>query len=75
MERHRGFEADPESVCEEWAIVCLADKLILEDRRVSLTERYRKAFAHNPVKERIRRDVRICQRLKEEFEVMTGEQL
>ena len=75
VERHRGFEADPESVCEEWAIVCLADKLILEDRRVSLTERYRKAFAHNPVKERIRRDVRICQRLKEEFEVMTGEQL
>lgn len=75
VERHRGFESEPGSICEEWAVVCLADKLIREDRRVSLEERYQKAFAHAPVKERILRDIRICHRLKEEFEVMTGERL
>ncbi len=74
-ERHRGFETEPESICEEWAVVCLADKLIREDKRVSLKERYQKAFAHPPVKERILRDIKVCQRLKEEFEVMTGERL
>lgn len=75
VERHRGFETEPETVCEEGAIVCLADKLVREDRRVSLEERYRKAFSHSPVKERILRDIRVCRRLKEEFEVITGERL
>lgn len=75
VERHRGFETEPESICEEWAVVCLADKLIQEDRRVSLEVRYGKALCHHEVKERILRDMRVCRRLKEEFEVMTGERL
>ena len=74
-EQHRGFDTEPESICEEWAVVCLADKLVREDRRVSLEERYQKAFAHQPVKERILKDIKICQRLIKEFEVMTGERL
>lgn len=44
-------------------------------RRVSLDVRYQKAFTYDPVKERILRDLRICRKLLEEFEVMTGEQL
>ena len=75
VERHRGFETEPETVCREDAVVCLADKLIKEDRRVSLDVRYQKAFTYDPVKERILRDLRICRKLLEEFEVMTGEQL
>lgn len=75
VERHRGFETEPTTVCEEGVIVCLADKLIKEDKRVSLEERYQKAFTYEPVKERILRDIRILQKLKKEFEVITGEQL
>lgn len=75
VEQHGGFETEPESICEEWVIVCLADKLIQEDRRVSLEVRYEKALCHHEVKERILGDMRICRRLKEEFEVMTGERL
>ena len=75
VEQHRGFAEEPGSICEEWAIVCLADKLVREDQRVSLEVRYEKAFAHDPVKERILRDIKVCQRLKKEFEVMTGERL
>lgn len=75
-ERHRGFDAEePLTVCEEWVIVCLADKLVQEDRRVTLEQRYQKAFKMKPVKERILRDVRIFRRLLEEYEVITGEQL
>lgn len=75
VEGHRSFETEPETVCEEGVIVCLADKLIQEDRRVSPKVRYQKAFTFDPVKEWILRDIRICQKLLEEFEVMTGEQL
>lgn len=75
VERHGGFETEPKTVCEEGVIVCLADKLVLEDRRVSIEERYQKAFAHEPVKARILRNIRILNRLQKEFEVMTGEQL
>lgn len=75
VERHRGFDTEPETVCEEGAIVCLADKLVREDQRVSLEVRYRKALSHHSVKKRIMRDIEICRRLKEEFEVMTGERL
>lgn len=74
-ERHGGFEREPAGICEEGAIVCLADKLIRETKRVSLEERYQKALSHKEVKERILRDMQICRRLKEEYEVMTGEQL
>ncbi len=74
-EEHKGFGREPETVCEEGVIVCLADKLIQEDKQVSLKERYQKAFAHSPVKERILRDIKICKRLIKEFEVMTGERL
>ena len=79
VEGHRGFGAEPESVCEEGVLVCLADKMILEERRVSLRERYGRALGkcleESSVKERIRRDFGICQRLLNEFEVMTGERL
>lgn len=74
-EGHGGFETEPETVCEEGALVCLADKLIQEERRVTLNVRYEKAFAHTPVKEKILKTVRICRKLIEEFEVMTGEKL
>lgn len=56
-------------------IVCLADKLIREDRRVTLDARYEKAFAHVQVKDEILRNIEICRKLIEEFEVMTGEKL
>lgn len=75
VEQHKGFEQEPESICCEAAIVCAADKLILEDRRVPLEKRYEKALAKTPVKERILRDIRILRRLIGEFEVITGEQL
>ena len=75
VEAHKGFGTEPETVCGESVLVCLADKLILEDRRVPLAVRYQKAFAHSPVKERILRDIRVCERLIKEFEVMTGERL
>lgn len=75
VERHRGYETEPATICEEGTIVCLADKLIQKDRRVPLEVRYHKAFCHVPVKERIQRDIRICKRLTEEFEVITGERL
>ncbi len=75
VERHRGFETEPKTVCEEGVIVCLADKLVKEERRVSPEVRYQKAFTYDPVKEWILRDLRICRKLLEEFEVMTGEQL
>lgn len=75
-ERHRGFDGEePETVCKEWVIVCLADKLVQEDQRVTLEERYRKALEMKPVKERIVRDIRILKRLLEEYEVITGERL
>ena len=74
--RHRGFdEHEPETVCEEWVIVCLADKLIQEDQRVTLEQRYQKALEKRPVKERILRDICILKRLLKEYEVITGEQL
>lgn len=75
VEQHKGFEKEPESICCEAAIVCTADKLILEDQRVPLEKRYEKALSKTPVKERILRDIRILRRLTREFEVITGEQL
>ncbi|MBR5510561.1 MAG: HD domain-containing protein [Lachnospiraceae bacterium] len=75
-ERHRGFEEnEPETICEEWVIVCLADKLIQEDKRVTLEQRYQKALEKKPIKDRILRDIRILKRLLKEYEVITGEQL
>lgn len=75
VESHRSFVSEPETICEERTLVCLADKLLKEDRRVTPKERYEKAFAYHPVKEWILRDLRICEKLMEEFEVITGEQL
>ena len=72
---HGGFDREPESICCEPAIVFLADKLIREDRRVTPEERYRKALEMHPVKERIRRNMRLCRRLIDEFEERTGERL
>ncbi len=75
VEDHRGFEKEPVTVCQESVIVCLADKLIQETERVSIERRYQKALGQDVVKERILRDIRICRRLAEEFEVITGERL
>lgn len=72
---HKGFPEEPETLCREEVLVCLADKSILETSRVSFEERYRKALEKKPVKERILRDIRTCRRLAEEYEVMTGEKL
>lgn len=72
---HKGFEKEPETICREEVLVCLADKLVLEERRVSPEERYRKALDKRPVKERILKDLAVCRRLAEEYEVMTGEKL
>ena len=72
---HRGFEKEPDTLCTEEVLVCLADKLIMENWRVSLEERYRKALEKKEVKKRILRDIEICRRLIKEFEVMTGERL
>ena len=72
---HRGFEQEPDTLCREDVLVCLADKLIMENRRVSLEERYRKALEKKEVKKRILQDIEICRRLIKEFEVMTGERL
>lgn len=74
-QRHGGFEAEPATVCEEGTLVCLADKLIQEERRVTLDVRYKKAFTHALVKEKILKTVRICRKLIEEFEMVTGEKL
>lgn len=75
VERHKGFSQEPKTVCKESVIVCLADKMIQENKRVSLEVRYQKALEKQPVKERILNDIRICRRLLEEFEVITGERL
>lgn len=75
VEKHRGFAEEPVSICREWVIVCLADKLVQETARVSPEIRYRKALEKHPVKDRILRDLRILHRLMEEYEVITGEQL
>lgn len=79
VREHSGFEgmlaAGPVSISQEPAIVCLADKLIRETERVTLEQRYQKAFAHENVNPRILRDLQICRRLSEEFEAITGEKL
>lgn len=75
VESHKGFSKEPKTICRESVIVCLADKLVQETRRVPLEVRYQKALERQPVKERIRKDIRICRRLMEEFEVITGERL
>ena len=72
---HGGFEKEPESICQESAIVFLADKLIREDRRVTLTERYQKALEKDPVKERVRKNIALGRRLIAEYEERTGERL
>lgn len=72
---HGGFAKEPESICRESAIVFLADKLVQEDRRVTVAERYQKALGKNPVKERVRKNIALCRRLIAEFEERTGERL
>ena len=75
VEKHKGFTEEPKTICEESVIVCMADKLIREDKRVPLEVRYEKALRMDQVKERILHDIRILRRLTEEFEVITGERL
>lgn len=75
VESHRGFVHRPDSVCREDVIVCLADKLIQETDRVSLEVRYGKALGQRIIKEEKLNDFRICRRLVQEFEVITGEGL
>ena len=72
---HGGFEEEPESICREDAVIFLADKLVQEDRRVTVEERYRKALEMEPVKERILKNIRLCRRFLAEFEERTGEKL
>lgn len=72
---HSRFTEMPKDLCQEWVIVCLADKLIQETKRVSLEERYQKAFRHPVVKPSIRKSYEICCALAAEFEERTGERL
>ncbi len=75
VERHKGFFEKPATVCEEWVLVCLADKLVQEEQRVTVEERYQKAFGHASIKPWIVKNITICKALIREFEVITGERL
>lgn len=72
---HSRFLEMPQSICQEWVIVCLADKLVQETRRVSLRERYQKAFENPVIKPSIKKSYDICCRLAREYEERTGERL
>lgn len=72
---HGGFKEMPRSICQEQVIVCLADKLIRETERVSLLQRYQKAFRNPVVKPAIKKSYDICCRLVKEYEERTGEKL
>lgn len=65
----------PATICRESVIVCLADKLICGTERVTPEQRYQEAFAHENMKPQVQRDLQICRRLTEEFEIITGEKL
>lgn len=75
---HMSFQGYPDGFSER-TIVCLADKLIREDRRVSPEERYAPALekhpAGTPVGDRIRADRKQAERLCEKFFLLTGKRL
>ncbi len=75
VERHKGFLEEPLTVCEEWVLVCLADKLVQEEQRVTIEKRYEKALGHASIKPWIVKNITICKKLIKEFEVITGERL
>lgn len=72
---HGGFTEMPRSICQERVIVCLADKLVQETKRVTLWQRYQKAFRNPVVKPSIKKSYYICCRLVKEYEERTGEKL
>lgn len=72
---HGKFETMPDSICKESVLVCLADKLIRETRRVTIQERYEKAFQYGTVKPAIQKSYQICCLLAKEYEERTGERL
>lgn len=75
---HMSFRGLPEGFSEE-TVVCLADKLVREDRRVSPEERYAPAMekhpAGTPAGERIREDKGRAERLCDSFFLLTGKRL
>ena len=75
---HMSFRGLPEEFSEE-TVVCLADKLVREDCRVSPQDRYAPALekhpAGTPAGERIREDMRRAERLCDSFFLLTGKRL
>ena len=75
---HMSFRGLPEGFSEETA-VCLADKLVREDCRVSPEERYAPAMekhpAGTPAGDRIREDKERAERLCDSFFLLTGKRL
>lgn len=76
VERHKGFDSIQVPEFDERVLVCLADKLISEDRPATLDTRYAKACsrfpADTPVGNRIRTDLLICRRLCDRYQALTG---
>ncbi len=76
--RHMSFQGMPDGFNEQ-TVVCLADKLVREDRRVSPEERYAPAMkkhpAGTPVGDRIREDRDRAELLCGSFFRLTGKRL
>ena len=75
---HMSFNGLPEGFSEQ-TLVCLADKLVREEERVSPEERYAPAMekhpAGTPVGDRIREDREQAERLCDSFFRLTGKRL
>ena len=73
---HNDFEGIDEPDFDESNIVCLADKLLQDDRRVSFEVRYKKVrdiFPEDtPLGVRIREDERKCRIMGEKYKKITG---
>lgn len=76
VERHKGFDSIQVPEFDERVVVCLADKLIREDRRSTVEARYQPACdrfpSDTPVGNRIRTDLLICQQLCKKYQKLTG---
>jgi molybdenum cofactor cytidylyltransferase len=75
VEGHRGFSEMPSSLFDEKVIVTLADKLVKEDKRVTLEERYSKAFSMPYIKPWILKTIEICSSLLKKYKEITGTDL
>ncbi len=76
---HNSFSYADDPELDETGVVTLADKLLIDDIRVPLAERYGEAlkkFADNKeIFDRIEVDARVAQAMLEKYEVITGDKL